>query len=113
VRDLVDEIAGQHVLTLIDAHEANPFKAAVQDRVDVTLFVADGRADALANAANTVADSPAQLVLNKMDGIGDRLALSGVKAAARLPLVGRPEDDPRLAEALLQVVYPGWKPAKK
>ena len=43
----------------------------------------------------------------------DRLALSGVKAAAHLPLVNRPEDDPRLAEALLQVIYPGWKPAKK
>ncbi|MBN1933780.1 MAG: hypothetical protein JW934_03895 [Anaerolineae bacterium] len=114
VQDLIAAVANRHALTLIDAHAANPFRALLEPAVDVTLAIAGPRPDALANAARVVEENGNSIVvLNRVDGLGDQLSLAGVKAGGRLPLVGRPDDDPRLAEALLQIIYPGWKPGKK
>lgn len=110
ILDLVRRIASTHVLTVLDAAGANPIRSIVMPLVAERLIVAEPRPDALLNAGAMLRDlSDAQIVLNKVGSVGDQLALFGVKAACRLPASGRPLDDPRLAEGLLQVVYPGWK----
>ncbi len=109
--NLVKEIAAGHVLTVIDAAGANPFRPIFQQAVERVLVVADPRPDALANArvmAADVGDASVDIVLNKVSGLGDQVALAGVKAC-KLPFVSRPDGDPRLAEGLLQIIYPGWK----
>lgn len=111
VLGLVREIVGRHVLTVIDAAGANPFRSILQQAVEHVLVVADPRADAIANAGVMAADAAeADIVLNKVNGLGDQIALSGVKCTCKLPHVSRPDDDPRLAEGLLQAIYPGWQP---
>ena len=121
VLNLVSQIVAGHVLTVIDAAGANPFRPILQQVADHVLVVADPRTDAIANAGTMLKDlagaeqdrhPKADVLLNKVDGLGDQLALSAVKAACKLPRAGRPDEDPRLAEGLLEIIYPGWKPKK-
>jgi MinD-like ATPase involved in chromosome partitioning or flagellar assembly len=121
VLDLARQIVAGHVLTVIDAAGANPFRPILQQVADHVWAVADPRTDAIANAGTMLKDlagpeqdhpAKADVLINKVDGLGDQLALSAVKAACKLPRTGRPDEDPRLAEELLQVIYPGWKPKK-
>ena len=122
VLDLARQIVGGHVLTVVDAAGANPFQPVFQEVVERVMVVADPRTDAIANTRVVVEDVTetdtgrsitADVLLNKVNGMGDKLALSAVKAACKLPHVDRPGDDPRLAEQLLQVIYPGWTPRKR
>jgi MinD-like ATPase involved in chromosome partitioning or flagellar assembly len=125
VLDLAGQIVADHVLTIIDAAGANPFRPILQQIAARVLVVADPRPDAIANAgtmlkdlAGAAQDPPLQagVLLNKVDGLGDRLALSGAwrsfgtHAACKLPYTGHPDEDPRLAQELLPVIYPGWQP---
>lgn len=116
VRGLFQQVINSHALTIVDATGANPFRSVFQDLADLVLVVTDPRADAIANAQVMLTDiaemngHQPKVVLNKVRGLGDKIALSGVTAEAKLPYVGRPERDPRLAERLLSVVYPGWRP---
>ena len=113
--DLVRQVAGGHVLTVIDAAGANPFRPVFQQAAGHVLVIADARPDAIANAGvmlDDAGETGADIVLNKVNGLGDQIALSAVKAACKLPHVNRADDDPRLAEELLQIIYPGWKPRK-
>ena len=121
VLDLARQIVAGHVLTVVDAAGANPFRPILQQTADHVLVVADPRTDAIANAGTLLKDLTAveenrppraDVLLNKVDGLGDQLALSAIKAACKLPHVSRPDEDPRLAEELLKVIYPGWKPKK-
>jgi len=116
---LLDDVARRHVLTIVDAAAANPFFARFHARAQMTLVVADPRPDAAINAQALVgeldederrSEGEAQIVLNKMNGLSDRLALGGLEAAVRLPYVPRPDQDRRLSEPLLQLVYRGWRP---
>jgi MinD-like ATPase involved in chromosome partitioning or flagellar assembly len=115
---LLDHIAGRHVLTIVDAGAANPFFRYFHARAQMTLVVADPRPDAVINAQALVgelaeedrrSEGEAHIVLNKMNGLSDKLALGGLEAAVRLPYVSRPDQDRRLSEPLLQLVYPGWR----
>jgi MinD-like ATPase involved in chromosome partitioning or flagellar assembly len=120
---LLEDMARRHVLTIVDAAAANPFFPRFHARAQMTLVVADPRPDAVINAqalaGELVVDDDvkderrseggADIVLNKMNGLSDRLALGGLEAAVRLPYVSRPDQDRRLSEPLLQVVYPGWR----
>ena len=113
--DLVRQVAGGHVLTVIDAAGANPFRPVFQQAAGHVLVIADTRPDAIANAGvmlDDAGETDADIALNKVNGLGDQIALSAVKAACKLPHVNRADDDPRLAEGLLQIIYPGWKPRK-
>lgn len=116
VRELFQQVINGHALTIVDATGANPFRPVFQDLADLVLVVTDPRADAIANAQVMLTDiaemngHQPKVVLNKVRGLGDKIALSGVTAEVKLPYVGRPERDPRLAERLLSVVYPGWRP---
>jgi MinD-like ATPase involved in chromosome partitioning or flagellar assembly len=115
VLDLVTQVIGRHVLTVVDAAGANPFRPVFQQATGHALVVADPRIDAIANARVMIDDlveMGTDIVLNKVNGLGDQIAFSAIKVACKLPHVTRPEDDPRLAEGLLQVIYPGWKPRK-
>jgi len=116
---LLTDLARNHVVTIVDASAANPFFSHFREKAHITLIVADPRPDAVVNAQVLVEElgaeqrhsgDSARIVLNKMNGVGDRLALSQVEAAARLPFVSRPDQNRRLAESLLQIVYPGWRP---
>jgi MinD-like ATPase involved in chromosome partitioning or flagellar assembly len=116
---LLAALARDHVLTVVDANAANPFFPHLWKRSHMALVVADPRPDAVVNAHALVEElgaegghrrSGACVVLNKVNGMGDRLALSQLEAAARLPLVPSPDRDRRLAESLLQIIYPGWRP---
>jgi MinD-like ATPase involved in chromosome partitioning or flagellar assembly len=114
VLDLARQIVSEHVLTVVDASGANPFRPVFQEVVERVMAVADPRTDAIANTRAILEDVPeAEVLLNKVNGVGDKLALSAIKAACKLPHVDRPDDDPRLAEQLLQVIYPGWSPRKR
>lgn len=115
VKELFQKVRRSHALTLVDAAGANPFRPALQEAIDRTLVVADPRPDAVANLHAMVQDlgqevGNVDLVLNKVNGLGDKLALSGVEAALKLPHVPNPRQDKRLAEGLLQIIYPGWRP---
>ena len=70
--------------------------------------MADPRPDAVVNVQLLVEEieDGARIVLNKVNGVSDKLALGGVQAAARLPHVSKPDLDRKLAESLLQIVYP-------
>jgi MinD-like ATPase involved in chromosome partitioning or flagellar assembly len=118
VEGLLHRLAQGHVLTLVDASAANPFSAHFTGKAQTALVLADPRPDAVHNAQALVQEldggrqhqGSTHIVLNKVNGVGDKLALGGVQAAARLKHVSRPNQDPRLAESLLQVIYPGWRP---
>ena len=113
--DLVRQVAGGHVLTVIDAAGANPFRPVFQQAAGHMLIIADARPDAIANAGvmlDDAGETGVDIVLNKVNGLGDQIALSAVKAACKLPHVSRPDEDSRLAEGLLEIIYPGWRPKK-
>lgn len=110
--ELLAGLAKSHILTIVDAEAANPFFPHFRGQAQATLIVADPRPDAVVNAqalAEEIEDG-ARIVLNKVNGVSDKLALGGVQAAARLPHVSKPDQDRKLAESLLQIVYPGWRP---
>lgn len=117
VRALLKELSILHVVTIVDAHGTNPFCNIFQAEMDLILVVSDPRLDAVANGFDMIetirqaGHVPVSGVINKMNALGDRLALSHIKMQP-LPLVGRPECDPRLAELLLPMIYPGWKRKK-
>jgi hypothetical protein len=112
VGELLTGLAKSHVLTIVDAEAANPFFPHFREQAQATLVVADPRPDAVVNAQALVEEieDGARIVLNKVNGVSDKLALGGVQAAARLPHVSKPDQDRKLAESLLQIVYPGWRP---
>ena len=115
VLDLVKQVAGRHVLTVIDAAGANPFRPVFQQAAGHVLVVADTRPDAIANARVMIDDTGetgTDIVLNKVNGLSDQIALSAIKAACKLSYVNRPDEDSRLAEGLLEIIYPGWKSKK-
>ncbi|MBN1139368.1 MAG: hypothetical protein JXM73_22515, partial [Anaerolineae bacterium] len=77
--DLVRQVANRHVLTVIDAAGANPFRPVFQQAAEHVLVVADTRPDAIANARvmlDDAGETGADIVLNKVNGLGDQIALS-------------------------------------
>lgn len=101
----------QHVLTLIDApayHPLWPQAAALADRL---WLVADGRPDALANAAwlREHEHPQGEILLNRA-GLAAQLALP-VKPLTDLPDVGRSAQvfPQKLGRRLMGLAYPGWR----
>jgi len=108
----LEELRRGHVITIIDAAATNPFfDNMVQGMADMVLVLSDPRPDAYANAvvlSREMADGKARVVANKVRA-RDRLAMLGMHADAWLPHVSDPARSHRLAEGLLQIIYPGWR----
>jgi Flp pilus assembly CpaE family ATPase len=76
VAGVVERLAREHVLVVVDAHAAHPLWSAVRGVLDRVLVVADPRPDAVANARALLDElgGRADLVLNRA-GVTDRAAL--------------------------------------
>jgi hypothetical protein len=78
---LLYDLAQSHVLTIVDAGAANPFFPYFKERAQSVLVVADPRLDAVMNAQALFREiavdreDGAAIVLNRMNGMGDKLAL--------------------------------------
>ena len=76
VAGVVERLAREHILVVVDAHAAHPLWPAVRGVLDRVLVVADPRPDAVANARALLDElgGQANLVLNRA-GVADRAAL--------------------------------------
>jgi hypothetical protein len=104
-------IKEQHILTVIDAPAYHPHWPLVTSLADRLFIVADGRPDALANAAWLLQhDGTQSEVLLNRGGLAAKLALP-IKPIADLPDVGRAAQafPSQLGGKLMSIVYPGWK----
>ena len=104
-------ITDQHILTVIDAPAYHPAWPLAQQLADRVLYVADGRADALANAVWLLSqdDDKGSVLLNR-GGLAARVALPQAPVID-LPDVGRSASTfgPELGRRLMPIIYPGWK----
>lgn len=108
----LQQLAGRHVLTLVEGHAAHPFWPLLRSSCRVVLAVADGRPDALAGAAHLIEnDRAVGLVLNRAGVLG---RLGALNQRASLPAVPAPERfEGRLGRQLMPVLYPGWRGRKE
>ncbi len=120
-----DQIIQRHTLTVIDAFPGNPLWQAALRRATDILVVSAPREDSLAQTVvmrqelaevlPSLTQSPqVYLVLTMVRSVADRLPLGG-QISAWLPhnerwAIGL---DPRLADPVIDLVYPGWIKRKK
>ena len=111
VRAAWQAIKDRHVLTVVDAPAYHPAWSLAQRLADRVLYVADGRADALANAVWLLSqDGDKGSVFLNRGGLAARLALPQ-PPVIDLPDVGRAAQtfSPELGRRLMPIIYPGWK----
>jgi len=111
VLNVIGEIRKQHTLFVVDANPVHPLFSPLSDPQGgrINLIVSSPRDDALLQAkrlADEMGES-AQLVLNMTRSLADR---AGAQAAVTLPFNETWANtlDPRLADPILELVYPGW-----
>ena len=123
--EFLRNITRAHTLTVLDTFPTNPlWKYALELATDV-IVVSTPRNDSLAQTATLMqklAEEAAalpqkpctHLVLNQVRSLGERLSMAG-QANAWTPYDERMAEhlDGRLAEPLMELLYPGWARRKK
>lgn len=111
VMKIIAEIRKQHSLFVVDVFPGHPLFDLLSSPQSgrINLIITSPRDDALMQAKQLVNDlgNEAQLVLNMAHSLADR---AGAQAAVVLPFKESWANslDPRLADPLLELVYPGW-----
>ncbi len=120
---LFARLRNSHVLTIFDVNPSHAYWPLARPLVDEVYAVVTTRPDSLANALALLAEyteartsgtpdgqRPVKIIANRVRGLADKAALTGVTRVLDLPEIERADRFPgKLAKPLLNVVYPGWQ----
>ena len=115
VRNLLNDIRRKHTLLVVDCFPGHPLfsELSVPENGRLNLVVTSPREDALFQARRLLDElsEPRYLVMNRARSVADRAESS---LAVKLPDRQNWAEslDPRLADPLLELTYPGWKRRK-
>jgi len=112
VRQVIEDVRAKHSLMVVDGYPGHPLFSELGACPSnlVNLVIASPRPDALIRARAMISrlPEPAHLVLNMTRNIADRTE-PGVGAYLPLNESWAQAYDRRLADPVLELIYPGWK----
>jgi len=109
----LEKLRRNHVLAVVDLAFPHPLWGKVVEAADLVVLVTLLRRDALKKAGWLLEEirergKEVRVVFNRTRW-ADRLLAAGIERDADLPEVGNAHEyPPRLGDAVLRVIYPGW-----
>ena len=105
----LDQQIARHTLTVLDVHWPHGLVPSIERLIDRWVVLATPRLDAVDNAEKLCQElgAKAALAINQDSGLANRLALSKVDAALRLPRISHADSfaGNKLGEAVLRWLY--------